>query len=67
MPVEIWCELVCAHCSVTICGQYSTQSRLPRRELVTEAKKHGAVVNGSEIFCCKNHLACHLEALAKGE
>ncbi|WP_454740447.1 hypothetical protein [Cupriavidus necator] len=56
MATEIWCELVCACCARTAGGQYTTNGRLPRRELKADAAAAGWLFKGNEAFCSTEHL-----------
>ena len=57
MSTYVWCELVCDCCSASIVGQYTSGSRVPRRELKEEAKKVGAVFSFDKVYCSEAHYA----------
>lgn len=59
MAVYVWCELVCEYCSISICGQFSTGDRIPRKALKKEAAEGSAVFSGDEVFCCREHMEAH--------
>lgn len=50
MGVYIWCELVCAQCSRTRTGRY-TSGALPRRALMKDARSAGWVFADDNAFC----------------
>jgi hypothetical protein len=57
MAIEIWCELVCAHCAKAEHGAYSTGANVPRKALVKRATSAGWTFNGRSAFCgseCEN-------------
>lgn len=56
MGTFVWCELVCAKCAVSICGQYVTRPYVPRKALEKEASTMGAVFKGNDVFCSKRCL-----------
>jgi len=49
--VWAWCELVCETCAKTIAGQMTRASRIPRAEMVKEARAHGWKISGGKSFC----------------
>lgn len=55
MSTYVWCELVCDYCSLSICGQFTTGGRIPRRSLKADATSKGAVFSGDDVFCCEDH------------
>lgn len=50
MGTYIWCEIVCATCSGSTAGEYTTAG-LRRRAMKKEAKKNGFIFVGNEAFC----------------
>ena len=52
MSVCVWCELVCARCSITSEGMFSS-GRLPKRELIKSIKSRGWIVERDEVFCSR--------------
>lgn len=56
--VHVWCELVCAQCARTICGQFAS-TRLPRGPLIREAREKCASFEGGNVFCTERCMRQH--------
>lgn len=50
MATYVWCELVCEHCSLAICGEFSKGYRIPRKSLKKAASEAGAVFAFDDVF-----------------
>lgn len=67
MATYIWCELVCGTCSGAFDGQFVSDGRLPRRELVKSAKAQGAIFEGNEVYCSQQCLKQSQQGKEGGE
>jgi hypothetical protein len=49
--IWVWCEIVCIKCSEAHAGRHVTDSRIPKRELIKEAKEGGWVFKDQDAYC----------------
>lgn len=62
MSTFIWCELICVACNKHLAGEF-TAGAVPRRKLMKEARKIGAVFEGRDAFCSERHKAAFVELM----
>jgi hypothetical protein len=63
--IEVWCELVCAECARAETGRYTREGRVPRKELIAQAKNSGWEFLGEEAFCSTECLTKHTNGVKK--